>query len=110
MLEPLERLVQQSVGQIRAGLVPPLLTSGVRYRKEPRGVEEWMTALETSRRGHGDCEDLAIWLSSELRARNRDQNAKVVIKLVRPGLMHALVASRGALLDPSKLLGMKGPA
>lgn len=79
---------------IRAGLVPTLYKSGVRYRPEPwpstckncgaknapraeqctecgsrnlEGVEEFADALTVLRRGWGDCDDLSPWRTAELQ-------------------------------------------
>jgi hypothetical protein len=108
MLPHLEGLVRQSVMQRKAGLVPPLLATSVRYRKAP-GPEKWQTALETYRDGWGDCDRLAVWRAADLRLEGF-RDARVVIKLVRPGLSHAQVFAGGKLFDPSLLLGMRGAA
>lgn len=104
MLPHLERLVRESVAQRRAGLVPALHQTQVRYQREPPGSEDWLTALETWKAGWGDCEDLAIWRAADLRLQGYP--AKVVIKLVRPGKMHAQVWDGKALRDPSRARGM----
>lgn len=79
---------------IRAGLIPKLYKSGVRYRPEPwpctckacgaqnppraeccrrcgsrdlDGVEEFADALTVLRRGWGDCDDLSPWRTAELQ-------------------------------------------
>ncbi len=46
--------------QIRAGQAPLLYTSGVRYKREPRGREWWQTAAETYQRRCGDCVDAPV--------------------------------------------------
>jgi transglutaminase-like putative cysteine protease len=106
----LERLVQQSVRDRLAG-VPPLAQTTVRYVREPAGREKWQSARTTYLTGEGDCEDLAIYLAAD--ARIAGVPAIVVIKPVRPGLRHALVAAkfpgnRVLLLDPSRVRGMTG--
>lgn len=108
----LERLVQQSVRDRLAG-VPPLAQTNVRYVREPSGREKWQSARTTYETGAGDCEDLAIYLCCD--ARMAGIPAIVVIKPVRPGLRHALVAAdfshlggRVMLLDPSRVRGMNG--
>lgn len=103
----LNQLARTSVDQRRQGLVPALYASGVRYKREPRGVDEWLTAAETYKRGWGDCEDLAVWLVADMLTRGIP--AEVVIKKVRPGLSHAMVLiGRSRLEDPSRKLGMTG--
>lgn len=79
---------------IRAGLIPTLYKSGVRYRPEPwpctckrcgtrnkpraekceqcgspdlESVEEFADALTVLRRGWGDCDDLSPWRTAELQ-------------------------------------------
>jgi hypothetical protein len=54
---------------IRAGHVPKLYSSGVRYRPEPwgQGVEEFADAKIVLERGWGDCDDLSPWRTAELQ-------------------------------------------
>ena len=115
MQAELARLVATSDAQRRAGLVPALSSvPSVRYRREPTGRERWQTAAETNRYGEGDCEDLAIWLAADATVRGIP--ARVVIRRIRSGLMHALCAmripradgrgSRVVVIDPSKARGM----
>lgn len=47
--------VLAGAGQIRKGLAPPLYSSGVRYQREPKGVENWQLPAETYQRRFGDC-------------------------------------------------------
>ena len=85
---------------IRAGLVPTLYTSGVRYRPEPwpstclscgrkvqntlhtcphckstnlERLEEFADALTVLRRGFGDCDDLSPWRTAELQESGDDR-------------------------------------
>src|SRR5688572_2809245 len=53
--------------QVRAKEVPPLYSSGVRYKEEPAGVETLRDALTTYRLRAGDCAHLAAWRVAELR-------------------------------------------
>jgi transglutaminase-like putative cysteine protease len=106
----LEHLVQASVRERRSG-TPTLGSTHVIYQREPDRREIWQSAQSTHELGHGDCEDLAIWLCADARVAGIP--CRVVVKPVRPGLRHALVlagvgrASR--LFDPSLARGMKGP-
>lgn len=106
----LSGLVRASVLQRRSGLCPPLANTHVRYRREPRGRERWQTAQETFERLEGDCEDLAVYLCSDFLVRGVP--ARVVVRAVRPGLKHALVAVKvpgkdvWRVVDPSKARGM----
>ena len=80
------------------------------YQREPARREHWQSAETTFELGHGDCEDLAIWLCAD--ARLAGMNARVVVKRVRPGLSHTLVLAENGrlsgLFDPSLARGMKG--
>ena len=109
MVRVLARLVRESVLERRSGLVPALYSTQVRYQREPKKKDEWLTALETYHAGHGDCEDLCVWLCADLIVAG-DAHAQVILKDVRPGLRHALVLDGfGNVRDPSRKLGMKGP-
>ncbi len=58
--------------------IPPLYTSGVRFREEPwaigekrlegGGLEQFTHCLEILHRGWGDCAQLCAWRVGELRA------------------------------------------
>lgn len=101
----LEGLVRASVRQRRSGVVPALSSAPhVRYAREPRGRERWQTARETFKRGHGDCEDLAVWLVAD--ARVRGVPARVVVRSSGSRRYHALALIAGKLVDPSKARGM----
>lgn len=124
-LYALECLTQINQFHMRNTYVPPLLQAGVRYREEQPGIEDWRDCLTVIEQGWGDCEDLAAWCTAE--ARQTDPGAKCTIKmkhipyaeLVRVGypirprdgvqLIHVMTElSDGSLIDPSKLLGMRG--
>jgi hypothetical protein len=66
----LERLIVHNANLIRARRVPPLYTSGVRYRKPytaEHGGQEILDCVETLREGEGTCGDLSAWRAAELR-------------------------------------------
>ncbi len=87
--------------------LPRIYRSGVRYAREPAGVENWAMPSETFRQGWGDCDDLALWAAAALRLRGI--KARVVVKRTGPRLWHAVVRlPNGRILDPSKRLGMRG--
>lgn len=44
---------------------PPLYLSGVVYREEPPGEEDWKDCLGCLHDGWGDCDDLAPWRIAE---------------------------------------------
>ncbi len=94
---------------------PDILTSGIRYRREPPGVEDWRCLDVLYDLGNGDCEDLAAAHAAQRRvwAEKRgikDFSAHVIVTPVSPGLRHARVREsfRGTvrIVDPSKILGM----
>jgi len=126
LLIALECLTRINQWQFRRGIVPPLMSAGVRYQEEPPGREDWDDAVTVANRGWGDCEDLAAYLCAELRELHGIA-AECVIKFrhispeeiraknypvtPRDGifLVHCMVrAPNGRIIDPSKLLGMKG--
>jgi hypothetical protein len=103
----LEGLVRLDLSQLRRGLVPPIYKSRVRYRREARGREDWLSAKAANRAGFADCEDLACYLAASYRLVG--VQAVAIVKEVRPGLKHCLVRlPDGRIEDPSKRLGMKG--
>lgn len=87
---------------------PRLYASGVRYRREPSGQEEWSTIPDVLSRGYGDCEDLAAWGAAELRMKGID--ARPIAYQSGPHTWHAVIElPDGRRIDPSKKLGMKRP-
>lgn len=94
------------IAQLRAGQVRvPLFRSGVVYRKEPTGREQWQTAKDVLRSGAGDCEDLVAWRVAELVCAGEE--ARPLVYRPRRGLLHCVVRrADGRIEDPSKKLGM----
>lgn len=101
--------------------VPPLYASGVRYQNEPAGqtfnglpVEEFALIPVVLKRKAGDCDDLAPWRVSELRAKG--ENAKIRIQWrakrnldgsIGRKFFHIVVRrGDGSIEDPSAILGM----
>lgn len=88
----------------------PLYESGVVYKAEPPGEEEWPDIPSLYRQGWGDCEDLACARAAELRFVGI--GAVPCIKHRKIGaitLVHVMVLwPDGTIEDPSKILGMKG--
>jgi hypothetical protein len=81
---------------------PPLYKSGVVYRREPLGEEQWQHAQQTLLRKQGDCEDLAAYRCAELRMAG--EMAIVAIKVTGPGTYHAVVQrADGTIEDPSRM-------
>lgn len=97
--------VAAAVRQLRRTPLPPLLRSGVRYRRERRGAEDWLLPADVHRLGYGDCEDLAVWLAAELQ--RKGVKARFDVKRTGPKKWHAIVRlPSGRVLDPSAYLGM----
>lgn len=48
--------------------VPPLYVSGVRYKEDPPGKEDWRDCYQVLVRGLGDCDQLVAYRVGELRA------------------------------------------
>jgi hypothetical protein len=91
------------------GNFPPLYESGVRYRQESRGQEFWKLPDQVLSDGYGDCEDLAAWRSAELELAG--EQAEIVLVRAKPTLWHVAVKrGNGRIEDPSRRLGMRGPA
>lgn len=85
--------------------IPPLYSSGVRYRREKPDL--WLTPSEVLRQGHGDCEDLAAWLAAQIRRTGGGASCHAYRSGRR--MWHVIVRlADGGIEDPSKLLGMKG--
>lgn len=84
----------------------PLYDSGVRYRREPRGREEWTSLPVLLARGYGDCEDLACARAAELVVRH-GVPARAIPYRTRSGGWHIVVQTGPTTTeDPSRRLGM----
>jgi len=108
--------------------IPPLYASGVVYKEDPPGEENWKDCWACLRDGWADCDRLAAWRTAELRAMGI--GAEPVLKWQwipraamialgypakllgsSPGvwMVHCLVRfPDGTIEDPSKILGMGG--
>ena len=128
----LEALTQINEHQIRAARaagvrLPPLYESGVRYREEAPGQEDWPDIPTILANGWGDCEDLVGYRAAELRDAGIDADPVLKWQFIPRELMiakgypkkhvpkrgvwlvHCLVRyPDGTIEDPSKLLGMGG--
>ena len=101
----LEGLTAANYVLLRSKHLPPLYRSGVRYRREQPGKEDWLTADQVLAKGYGDCEDLAAWRAAELRLNGIP--ARAVIRRTGAKKFHALVRwPDGSTEDPSRMLGM----
>lgn len=84
-------------------MFPPLYESGVRYRREVKGHDDWLLADALLTRGIADCEDLSGYRAAELR--RQGEPARVIITRNRSGNFHARVLrADGAIEDPSRIL------
>lgn len=90
----------------------PLLTEaikkGVRWKPEPfQDGEHFDLAHQVTARKWGDCDDLAPWLTGELRATGADPGAVSRVYKSGPDRWHVVTqTSDGQILDPSKWAGM----
>jgi hypothetical protein len=85
---------------------PLLYQSGVVYRPEPRGSENWLTVPDLLRLGYGDCEDLASWRCAELRLEG--EHAVPCVRRSGRRTYHAMVCREdGSIEDPSRVLGLR---
>lgn len=129
-LETLTRINQWQYRLGRATSLSDAVNSGLHYRPEAPGHEDWDDCVTVAKRGWGDCEDLAAWLCAELRElygipaecvlRYQFIPAEEMRRRGYPKkhtptdgvfLVHILVRlPNGVILDPSKWLGMKGDA
>lgn len=84
------------------------LSRGVKWKPEPfTDGEHFDLAEEVSRRGWGDCDDLAPWLAGHLRASGDDPDAVPRVYKSGPGRWHVVVQTGdGEILDPSRWAGM----
>lgn len=106
----LESMVNIARMELRSNKLPPLYRAGVVYERE-EGTEIWKDPVNVYKDGFGDCEDLAIWRTAELR--NNHKRAQPYIRYrVDPAtgtyIYHVMVMRAGGLEDPSLKLGMKG--
>lgn len=110
----LEALTEINVSIFRSygDKVPGLYESGIKYRRESIGQEDWCDVVELLRLGFGDCEDLSCYRAAELRVRGGDPNARPFVKGPRrlPGgvMMYHIQVQHGdgRIEDPSLSLGM----
>jgi hypothetical protein len=88
---------------------PRLYQSGVVYRAEPIGREDWRDISAVLHYGNGDCEDLACWRAAELRELDGIDARPTYRWRQRDGIRvyHILVKlPDGTTEDPSRKLGM----
>lgn len=119
LIKCLETLVNVNLWQLarfakEGRTVAPLYESGVYYKAEPPGEEEWLDIPSLYKQGFGDCEDLACARTAELRFSGIGAVPCIRHRRIETGkgmltLVHVLTLwPDGSVEDPSKLLGMKG--
>lgn len=105
----LEALVLADLEYLRENpSTPQLLTSGVVYKREAPGSDNWQDTERTLELRSGDCEDLCAWRCAELRAAGEDAHCDL-LEFVDGGITFFHVRVRranGAIEDPSRILGM----
>jgi hypothetical protein len=86
-----------------------LYSSGVVYRPEPVGRENWQDIPSVIRQGYGDCEDLACWRAAEL-VETEGVAARPIYRWRRErgiAIYHIIVRlPDGSIDDPSRRLGI----
>lgn len=103
----LEGLVAANAAYLDRYEAPLLYESGVRYRRERAGKEEWLIVPQILAAGWDDCEGLAGWRAAELRTLDGEPARAIAIR-TGPKKFHAVVRrADGSIEDPSRILGMK---
>lgn len=107
----LEAVTIADTGLLKRGLVPradKVINSGrIRWKPEPPGDEHFDLATTVVGRGHGDCDDLAPYWASTLRATGVDPHARAIVRRSGPTRWHAIVRrGDGSIEDPSRAAGM----
>lgn len=106
----LERFRLEAQANIRGRVLPPVVKSGIRYKRETRrqgDPENWQLPLTLLRTKRGDCEDIATYECVRLRAAGF--NCSVLLQAQGGGLYHAVVVlPNGKVYDPCLGVGMDG--
>lgn len=83
--------------------------SGVRFEREPIGVERWQGIRRLLQSKRGDCEDIAAYKAAWDREREgKPARAQIIARRKVGDLLvyHIGVSTNGQLQDPSRVLGM----
>lgn len=99
---------EQAILRGEVPLITEAIRKGVRWKPEPYlDGEHFDLAHVVSERNWGDCDDLAPWLTGELRATGEDPGARSRVYKSGPDRWHVVTeTSDGEILDPSKWAGM----
>ena len=118
--------IRRSIRRYEAGLdaspIPPLYMSGVVYKEDPPGQENWKDCLAVLADGHADCDRLVSWRVAELRVAGIAAEPVIKWQHLEPGvsaqlgypcgpaglwMVHCCVKfPDGSIEDTSKNLGM----
>lgn len=98
---------------------PLLYESGVRYKEEIPGEEDWQDIPTSLQNRIADCEDLAAWRAAEVNVRygipaypifsHRTLPNGDIIYHIRVKYPKSRMFPNGHIEDPSRVLGMTGP-
>lgn len=106
----LEAVTRLNEGLLKDGAVPTAeeaIKDGVRWKPEPFDSEHFDHAAIVTRRGWGDCDDLAPYHAASLRHTGEDPEAKAIVRRSGPHRWHAIVQrANGEIDDPSRWAGM----
>lgn len=99
---------EQAILRGEVPLITEAIKKGVRWKPEPfTDGEHFDLAHQVEARKWGDCDDLAPWLTGELRATGADPGAVSRVYKTGPDRWHVVTqTSDGQILDPSKWAGM----
>lgn len=99
---------EQAILNGEVPLLSDAIRKGVRWKPEPyTDGEHFDLAHTVAARNWGDCDDLAPWLTGELRATGQDPGAVSRVYKSGPDRWHVVTqTSDGKILDPSKWAGM----
>ena len=104
----IEACVMVNREHIRRFRTPALYSSGVRYRLEPDGTEDFTDLEVLLRRGWGDCAQLVAWRVAELREQGEPAQVRLTWVTHNGRRMFHVQVRRadGRIEDPSVRLGM----
>lgn len=99
---------EQAILRGEVPLITEAIRKGVQWKPEPfLDGEHFDLAHHVAARKWGDCDDLAPWLTGELRATGEDPGARSRVYKSGPDRWHVVTeTSDGEILDPSKWAGM----
>lgn len=86
-----------------------LYSSGIRYKEEPFGLEDFFDIPVILQQGHADCEDLAAWRIAEYWSVGQPASPLVTYEVFKNGdiLFHVRLITPAGIEDPSAMLGMR---